>query len=569
MKILLIASAYNGLTQRTHVELSQRRHTVSIALALSADGMRRAVRDFSPDLILCPFLKEKIPNDIWKQHICIIIHPGILGDRGPSSLDWAITRRVQEWGVTALQADEEMDAGDIWATANFPVRQASKASIYRREVSQTAIQLILETLEKIQDSNFQPTPISDNDPNIHGKLQPAMKQTEREIDWLLDSTETILDKINAADSSPGVKDVILGKNYFLFGAHLEDQLKGETPGDIIATRCGAICRATIDGAIWISHLRRPQETKVPFSQRWKVSEDPRFKLPAAVMLGKAVDHINEVSIDPLYSAKENTFKEIWYEEHNDVGYLHFNFHNGAMSTDQCCRLLATYRLACQRPTRVIFLMGGTDFWSNGIHLSRIEAAKDPASESWININAIDDVVYEIITTMSHLVVSALYGNAGAGGAIMPLAADFVIARAACVLNPHYKTMGLFGSEYWTYLLPRRVGPSKAQSMMENPLPIGMQEAKQLGMVDSILPDDETHYRQSVGKFAEELAHCSRYAEKLSQKKALRGKDEAVKSLSSYNAAELKEMKLNFSGKSFSGTQRYDEARYNFVYKRGS
>ena len=42
--------------------------------------------------------------------------------------------------------------------------------------------------------------------------------------------------------------------------------------------------------------------------------------------------------------------------------------------------------------------------------------------------------------------------------MLPLAADCVYAREGVILNPHYKTMGcLYGSEYWTYTLPRRVG----------------------------------------------------------------------------------------------------------------
>jgi putative two-component system hydrogenase maturation factor HypX/HoxX len=35
-------------------------------------------------------------------------------------------------------------------------------------------------------------------------------------------------------------------------------------------------------------------------------------------------------------------------------------------------------------------------------------------------------------------------------------------RDGVMLNPHYKNMGnLYGSEYWTYLLPRRVGDQGA------------------------------------------------------------------------------------------------------------
>ena len=88
----------------------------------------------------------------------------------------------------------------------------------------------------------------------------------------------------------------------------------------------------------------------------------------------------------------------------------------------------------------------------------IEAADEPAEESWRNITAMDDFVLEVLNTRSQLTIAALGGNAGAGGALMALAADRVYARRGVVLNPHYKGMGgLYGSEYWTYTLPRRVG----------------------------------------------------------------------------------------------------------------
>ena len=46
-----------------------------------------------------------------------------------------------------------------------------------------------------------------------------------------------------------------------------------------------------------------------------------------------------------------------------------------------------------------------------------------------------------------------------------------------VLNPHYKGMGnLYGSEYWTYLLPRRVGWERANAITQNRLPIGAKQA---------------------------------------------------------------------------------------------
>ena len=87
-----------------------------------------------------------------------------------------------------------------------------------------------------------------------------------------------------------------------------------------------------------------------------------------------------------------------------------------MSTQQCERLREAYAHARARSrTSVIVLLGGDDYFSNGIHLNVIEAAEDPAAESWRNLVAIDDLVREIVQTDSHLVVSALAGDAAAGG----------------------------------------------------------------------------------------------------------------------------------------------------------
>ena len=76
---------------------------------------------------------------------------------------------------------------------------------------------------------------------------------------------------------------------------------------------------------------------------------------------------------------DHTYREISYEEQRSVGYLYFDFYDGAMSTEQCRRLREAYLHArSRRQTKVIVLMGGKDFFSNGIHLKVIEGAQDPA-----------------------------------------------------------------------------------------------------------------------------------------------------------------------------------------------
>jgi putative two-component system protein, hydrogenase maturation factor HypX/HoxX len=105
----------------------------------------------------------------------------------------------------------------------------------------------------------------------------------RRINWRAEPTYSVLAKLRAADSRPGVLDVIGGTEYFLFGGHEEDHLRGE-PGTIVARRGGAICRATVDGAVWIPQLRRRPAPGGPVT----------IKLPATLALGEAAAGVPEV-----------------------------------------------------------------------------------------------------------------------------------------------------------------------------------------------------------------------------------------------------------------------------------
>ncbi len=551
MNILLLASAYNGMCQRMHRELAVDDHRVSVELSADEAQIQLSVDAFQPDLIICPFLKHRVPASIWRDYLCLILHPGIEGDRGPSSLDWAIANTRAAWGATLLQAEEEMDAGPIWATRNFAMRHAAKASIYRREVIGIAVEMVRELLAAIAEGlDVRPRPLDYTDPQVKGCLMPLMRQHDRGIDWQRDSAADIARKIHAADGFPGVLDEIDGTPVYLYGARVENLKHKARPGDLLGYRDGAICRATRDGAVWIRQLKLAPRDGQTF-----------FKLPALQVLTQQLPFREKYA--DLTWLESRVQRDIHIEIDKGVAYVTFDFYNGAMNTEQCLALQASLRaLALDEEVRVIALLGGEDFWSNGIHLNCIEAAADPALESWRNINAIDDVVHTLLHLDNKLTVAALRNNAGAGGAIVPLACDLVIAREGVVLNPHYQTMGLYGSEYWTYLLPRRVGQARAQQLTRACLPVLAGEALEMGMVDRVFAEDWEAYHQSLHAACEALTEKTTFAEHLAYKRAQREADEALQPLEAYRQAELRLMKACFDDPS----SDYHRLRHQFVHK---
>jgi putative two-component system protein, hydrogenase maturation factor HypX/HoxX len=273
-RILFLVSAHNGLSQRAYVELTELGHEVGVAVVDSAAEMEAAVRRHRPELIVCPMLKKFIPESIWTRHRCLIVHPGPKGDRGPSSLDWAIELGEEEWGVTVLEANGEADAGDIWAGRSFPTRDVGKSGLYRHEVRRVAVESLVEAIDKIAaggaPANGRPRrPRRDRaGTSAHAPVGPGDRLEGG-------PTETVVRKIRAAEGHPGVLDELEGADFHLFGVHREGALTGRA-GEIIAQRAGGICRATVDGAVWITHLT-PAEGR---------GETP-FKLPAALALALA------------------------------------------------------------------------------------------------------------------------------------------------------------------------------------------------------------------------------------------------------------------------------------------
>ncbi len=564
MRLLLLCHAFNSLTQRLWVELNADGHEVSVEFDVNDTVTGEAVAAWRPDAVVAPYLRRRIPESVWRRHPCLVVHPGIVGDRGPSALDWALQEGVAEWGVTVLRANAEMDAGDVYATATFPLRAATKSSVYRNEVTEAAVAAVREALAKLA-AGVPPTPLAAwpgpapgatpafapssaaPAPSVApGRLRPLMTQADRALDWTRDDTATVLRHLRAADGFPGVRDELLGLPVLLFDAHADAAARG-APGEVVGRHDGAILRATVDGAVWIGHLKRADDADA-------------FKRPAAQVLGARLDGVPDVT--PV-AVPGDAWPPIRWEEHGDVGVLHFAFHNGAFDTAQCEALRQAFLAATARPVRVLVLAGGPDFWSNGIHLNAIEAAAEPAQESWLNINAMNDLVHAIVTADRQLTVAALQGNGGAGGVFLALAADRVWARDGVVLNPHYKGMGnLYGSEYWTYLLPRRVTPAQAAAVTQARLPVGVTEAKAMGLIDDHFGRDPASFLAGAIARAQALSADPGFADALAARNARRAADEAAKPLAAYRAQELERMKLNFYGFDSS----YHVARWHFVHK---
>lgn len=536
MKILLIISSFNSLSQSVYCKLQELEHKVFIKFAISKELMIEAVEEINPDIVFCPFLKQFIPSEIFENYPTFVLHPGIIGDRGHNSLDNAINDEVKQWGVVILKANEVLDGGDIYAQSNFIMREESnKASIYRNEVTQSTLKALEQFLQNYQNKDFIPTK------QILNPIHKNLSQENRKINWQKDNTKQILKKINMSDSTPGVKDEILGVECYLFSAFIEDTLRGETK-EILAKRDGAICIGTIDGAIWISQIQ----------------ELDSFKLPATYVLKDKIKGIEEKRIPLVIEDERKSFYELRVQRKDEIAYLYFNFHNGAMTSTQCIKLKYAIEYL-KEECKVLVLMGADDFFSNGIHLNILEDSKKQGEDGWSNINAMNEAVKAVLLCDEIITVASFNKNSGAGGVFLGLACDYAISSENTIFNPHYKTLGLSGSEYHTFILPKRVGQTKSKELLENCLPINANYAKKINMIDEVYPFED--YQEKLEIFCENLLKNEDTFEEFIDRK----KDFLEQELPLMEECKEKELQIMYD-EFWQKSSSFHTLRYDFVHK---
>ncbi|EFQ33724.1 formyl transferase domain-containing protein [Colletotrichum graminicola] len=445
------------------------------------------------------------------------------------------------WGVTVLQAVEEFDAGPVWAFEQFPLQidspNITKSSVYRGPVTRAALTATSAAIERIQTacmqavSPYTPPPSPGNlkfaphlvNPLLQAKpayrdasvtLQkaflggvtrhrPLLKAAQRDFNVQSHTAREISRRIRSSDSQPGCLTKLFGPSLYVYGGIIEesDDFVGQArPGKIIAYRDDAVCVATCDEkAVWITHVRRvKKKTDVML---WP-------KVPAVSGLQElgiinddavARNCISRATVD-WSRAPHTTQQDVWVDFETfpgarRVAFLYFEFYNGAMSTEQCTRMISALDFiisthVVERPLSAVVLMGGEGYFSNGIALNVIEAAADPALESWLNINRIDDVVHYLLHELPSrkiLTIAGIRGNCAAGGVAMAAACDIVLAGTEAVLNPAYRAIGLHGSEYHSLSYTGRCGSSGATKLLRDMRPLSTTEARTMGLVDHTIP----------------------------------------------------------------------------------
>ena len=317
MRILLLCSAFNGLSQRAWIELRGAGHEVTVELAVSEAAIMlggRAVRS-RPDHLPVPARAgarrgvapppddHRAPRTEGRSR-AVLARLGDHRRRAALGCHRAAGRRGD---------GRRPDLGDPRRSRCPPNRRA-KSAVYNGPVADAAIELIGEVVDKAADPTFVPEPLDDRRPDVIGRLRPAMRAADRQFSWA-DDTATIVRRIRAADGSPGVRTTLCDVPVSVFDAHAGPALPGE-PGTIVRRHHDAVLVRTGDGSVWIGQVRTAESgVKLPATRRPRPPPGPRDRGAAAA---RPAERARRSSGDQLPAARRRRRAELRLLQRGDV-----------------------------------------------------------------------------------------------------------------------------------------------------------------------------------------------------------------------------------------------------------
>ena len=94
---------------------------------------------------------------------CVNVHGSVLPEyRGAAPIQWSIYDGKQQTGITTMLMNEGMDTGDMLLKAETPIDLFTDVERLSSQLATQGADLLLETLEKLENQSIKPIPQDDN-----------------------------------------------------------------------------------------------------------------------------------------------------------------------------------------------------------------------------------------------------------------------------------------------------------------------------------------------------------------------------------------------------------------------
>lgn len=184
------------------------------------------LKGMNPDVIVVVAFGQLLPKAILDipKYGCVNVHASLLPKyRGAAPIQWAVIDGEEVSGVTTMLMDEGLDTGDMLEKAEIVLDEKETGGSLFDKLSALGGELILSTLEKMENGTITRTPQGESTTS-YAKM---LKKTMGEIDWSMEAVK-IERLIRGLNPWPSAYTSLKGKTVKIWSA---DVVAGNTTGN--------------------------------------------------------------------------------------------------------------------------------------------------------------------------------------------------------------------------------------------------------------------------------------------------------------------------------------------------
>jgi len=233
--------------------------------SLRAPEAVQAMKEAGADVGIMAFVLQFAPQDFVNipGHGTIQYHPSLLPKyRGPSSINWPISRGEKETGLTIFRPTDGLDEGAVILQKKTPIGENDTlGNVYFERLFPMGVQAMLEAADLVAAGKHKETPQDESQASYEGWFREA----EARIHWH-NHVDAIHNVIRGSDPAPGAWTTLAGTKLQLFDSRKEltrtfGAVKGKI-GEVLGVEDGRLVIAAQGGRIHAGKVKLGDAKKV-------------------------------------------------------------------------------------------------------------------------------------------------------------------------------------------------------------------------------------------------------------------------------------------------------------------
>jgi methionyl-tRNA formyltransferase len=233
--------------------------------SLKAPEAAQAMKDSGADIGIMAFVLQFAPQEVVKlpRLGTIQYHPSLLPKyRGPSSINWPISRGDRETGLTLFRPTDGLDEGAVILQKRTPVGENDTlGNVYFERLFPMGVQAMLEAADLVVAGKHKEVLQDESLASYEGWFREA----EAKIHWA-SHVDAIHNLVRASDPAPGAWTTLGGVKLQLFDSRKEivrtfGAVKGKI-GEVLGVENGRLVIAAQGGRIHAGKVKLGDGKKV-------------------------------------------------------------------------------------------------------------------------------------------------------------------------------------------------------------------------------------------------------------------------------------------------------------------